>query len=48
VNNSDQDVQIILRPDFSFTRIVDRRTEMPLPEPRLLLAAREAAILQFQ
>jgi hypothetical protein len=48
VNNSDQDVKIILRPDFSFTRIVDRRTEMPLPEPRLLLAARETAILQFR
>jgi hypothetical protein len=48
VNNSDQDVRIALQPAFSFTRIVDRRTETALPEPKLLLPARETAIVQFQ
>jgi hypothetical protein len=48
VNNSDQDLRIALHPGFPFTSIVDRRTEMPLSEPKLLLSARETAILQFR
>jgi Beta-galactosidase/Beta-galactosidase trimerisation domain len=47
-NDSDQDMQLVLRPRFSFKEILDRRTETPLSGTRLLLPRRETAILQFR
>jgi hypothetical protein len=47
-NNSDQDVNLILRPRFPFKQIQDRRTETPLTGTRLRLPRRETAILQFR
>jgi hypothetical protein len=47
-NNSDQDLHIMLQPQFGFNSIVDRRTETPLPASGLPLPARETAIVQFQ
>ena len=47
-NNSYQDLRLILQPEFRFTSIVDRRAEVSLPENRLILPARETAILEFR
>jgi hypothetical protein len=47
-NNSDQDVNLVLRPRFPFKQILDRRTETPLTGTRLRLPRRETAILQFR
>jgi len=47
-NNSDQDLRLILQPGFTFTHIVDRRAEAPVPGARLILPARETAILEFR
>jgi hypothetical protein len=47
-NSSDQDLRLQLQPDFAFSSIIDRRTEKPLPERRLLLSGRETTILEFR
>ena len=47
-NDSDRDSAITLQPAFAFTKIIDRRAEAPLSGSRLLVPARETAIVEFE
>ncbi|HVN81135.1 MAG TPA: beta-galactosidase [Terriglobia bacterium] len=47
-NNSERDMRVSLQPAFNFSRILDRRTEMPVTGLQMSVPAQETAILEFR
>ena len=47
-NDSDRDVSVNLEPAFTFSRILDRRTERQLGGLQVFVPARETVILEFR
>ena len=47
-NNSDRNAHLVLKPEFACSRLLDLRSQAPIEAGRLLVPARETAIIEFQ